>query len=197
MFFCKLENIVHADSRLAAGHHVKMGTEFLAFGYDLVHILIGKVGLVAVRAGPAAYAVHVAGHGRIKEDQPRNIAVVFLSVLTDHLGAAEKRLIAEVEQHHLRVMRICLVDNTVDKAHPAVIGILHIRTDCRNSILVRAGAVEFFREIHDLEISLGSVILALQILQKTVNQCAHGRTFSGMLDILNSCHFIPPSKHIN
>ena len=51
---------------------------------------------MAIGSGPAAYAVHVAGHGGIKQNQPRDVAAVFLTVCADGLGAAKESLIAEV-----------------------------------------------------------------------------------------------------
>ena len=43
MLFRKTENIVHADSRLTACHHVQVCAEILTLGDNLVHILKGKI----------------------------------------------------------------------------------------------------------------------------------------------------------
>ena len=52
--------------------------------------------LVSVGAGPAADAVHIAGVRRIEEDEPGDVAVVFLTVGTNGLGPAEEGLIAQI-----------------------------------------------------------------------------------------------------
>ena len=157
----KLEDFLHFHGRLAAGHHVEIGAELLALGHDLVHVLEAHGRLVAIGSGPAAHAVQVAGHRGIEQDEPRNVAVVFLTVGADHLRAAEERLIAEVQQHGLRVVRIGLVHDAVDEAHPPVIGILDIFADLRDRFLIGAAPPEFLSQIHDLDIGLRPVILTL------------------------------------
>ncbi len=158
MLLHQLQHILLADHRLAAGHHVEMHAQRLALGDDLVHLLIGEVALVSVGAGPAADAVHVAGLRRVKEDQPRDIAVVFLTVLADLLRPVEERLVPEVQKRHLRDMRIRLHQNPVNHFEPAVVRILDRRPDLVQLFLRGRPAELGSGEIHDLEIDGGPVI---------------------------------------
>ncbi len=183
------EDIVHADGRLAAGHHVQIYAELLALGDDLVHILEGKVCLVAVGAGPAADAVHVAGHGGIEEDQPRDVAAVLLTVCTDGLGAAKECLIAEVQEQHLRIVRIGLVDDAVDVLEPAVVGILDGSADSVELLSACSLSIELPCKINNLKIGLGAVVRVLDGFKKSVDQNGHRLTLCRMGQILNfSCH---------
>ena len=147
------QDIILADHRFTTRHEIQVSAELLALGDDLVHVLEGQVVLMAVGAGPAALAMHVAGGGRVKQDQPRDIAVIFLSVLADHFCTAEKRLIAKVEKGHLRKIRIDFINHAVDKFSPAGIRIAEIRLYLRHFFIGKSFLAEvFLRQMRHLDI---------------------------------------------
>ena len=144
---------------------------------------------MAIGSGPAAYAVHVAGHGGIKQDQPRDVAAVFLTVCADGLGAAKEGLIAKVQEHHLRIVGIGLVDDAVDVFEPAVVGVLDGSADSIELVSGSALPVKLRCNINDLQIGLGAVIRVLDGFEKSVNQNGHRLTLCRMSQIFNfSCH---------
>lgn len=105
VLLCQLKNILFADERFAASHHIQVYAQFLALRDNFIHILEGQVVLVTICAGPAAGAVHVACRGRVKQNQPRNVAVILLAVFANLLGAAEECLKAQIQSRHLCDMR--------------------------------------------------------------------------------------------
>ena len=119
----QLEDISLTHQRLAAGQHVQVHAQLLALGDDLVHILKAEVVLVAVLTGPAAHAVHVAGRGGVKQDQPGNVALIFDTILADGLGAAEEGLIAQVQGRGAGHVGVQLVQHTVDELRPLAVGV--------------------------------------------------------------------------
>ena len=123
MLFDQTEQILFADHGLAARHQIKVNAQFFTFRYDFVHVFERQVVFVAVGTGPAADAVHVASRCRIEQDQPRNVAVIFFTVFTDHLGAAKEGFVTKVQKRHLCEIRIDLIDRPVDELHPAVVRI--------------------------------------------------------------------------
>ena len=187
----EFEDILHADRRLTAGHHVQVDAEFLALGDDLVHVLIGEVALVSVGAAPAADAVHVAGHRGIEEDQPRDVAAVLLTVCADGLGAAKEGLIAEVQEHLLGIAGIRLIDDPVQVLRPLVIRIGEILLDRVEGGLIVLVAEEALCEVDELTEGLGPVVCLADVLPETVDDCRDGLALRCMCQILNcSCHIL-------
>ena len=187
----QLEDVVHANRRLTAGHHVQVDTQLLALGDDLVHVLIGEVGLVAVGAGPAAHAVHVAGHGGIEEDQPRDVAVVLLTVLADLLGAAKERLIAEGHDEVLGIAGIGVIDDAVDVFDPLAVVVADALADLVKCRLVLVVSDELLRQVDDLDIGIHSVLIALplDVLEQAVDRHRHCLTLCSVLHVFDCvCH---------
>ena len=123
VLFAELQDVCLADKRLAACEHVKVYAKLLALRDDAVQVLEAQVQLVSILGRPAASAVQVAGGGRIHQDQPRDIAAVFLTVCADGLGSVDHRLKHQVEQCHLQNIRIQLVDQLVQVLVPLFIRI--------------------------------------------------------------------------
>ena len=119
----QLEDISLAHQRLTAGEHVQINAQLLALGDDLIHIVKAQVVLVAVLTGPAAHAVHIAGRGGVKQDQPGNVALIFDTILADGLGAAEEGLIAQVQGRGAGHVGVQLVQHTVDELRPLAVGV--------------------------------------------------------------------------
>ena len=80
VLFTQGDQVLFANQRLTAGIYVHIYAHFLALGDNGIDLVKGQVQLVAVFRGPAAGAVQVAGRGRVKQNGPRNIAVIFLPV---------------------------------------------------------------------------------------------------------------------
>ena len=119
----QLEDISLAHQRLTAGEHVQINAQLLTLGDDLIHIVKAQVVLVAVLTGPAAHAVHIAGRGGVKQDQPGNVALIFDTILADGLGAAEEGLIAQVQGRGAGHVGVQLVQHTVDELRPLAVGV--------------------------------------------------------------------------
>ena len=119
----QLEDISLAHQRLTAGEHVQINAQLLALGDDLIHIVKAQVVLVAVLTGPAAHAVHIAGRGGVKQDQPGNVALIFDTILADGLGTAEEGLIAQVQGRGAGHVGVQLVQHTVDELRPLAVGV--------------------------------------------------------------------------
>ena len=78
---------------------------------------------MAVLTGPAAHAVHIAGRGGVKQDQPGNVALIFDTILADGLGTAEEGLIAQVQGRGAGHVGVQLVQHTVDELRPLAVGV--------------------------------------------------------------------------
>ena len=138
----QLEDISLAHQRLTAGEHVQINAQLLALGDDLIHIVKAQVVLVAVLTGPAAHAVHIAGRGGVKQDQPGNVALIFDTILADGLGAAEEGLIAQVQGRGAGHVGVQLVQHTVDELRPLAVGVGQGLLGVCVSILAEGIAVE-------------------------------------------------------
>ena len=126
----ELEDIVLTNHRLTTGHHVEIRTKCLTFGYDLIHIFEGEVVLMTIGTGPASYAVHITSIGGIEEDQPGNVATILFAVCADGLGSTEESFVTKVKEHHMSVMRIGLINYTIDELDPTIIRIRYSLLNC-------------------------------------------------------------------
>ena len=149
----KTDDVFLADKRLTAGQKIEMDTELLALCHDAVHFLIGQVVLVTIGAGPAALAVHIAGRGRVKQDEHGHIAVVFLPVRMDLLGAAEKHFVADIQHGGLEHMLVRLVDDAVDIVDPAAVWVVDLTADGVKALFVLVLLPEFCDEVDDVLIA--------------------------------------------
>ena len=77
MFPAEFQDVRFTDQRFAASEEVEMAAYFFALAYDFIHDVVGQVQGVTIFGSPAADAVQVAGAGRVEEDGPGNIAVIF------------------------------------------------------------------------------------------------------------------------
>ena len=121
MFFGKLQDIIFSHKRFSAGQQIQVDAELFALRYDFIHIREGEIMLIAVGARPAAFAMHIARRGWIEQNQPRNIAVILLPVISDFLCTFHKSVIAEIQKRGLQNVRIRFVDRPIEHGRPAVI----------------------------------------------------------------------------
>ena len=150
MLFRQLEHVLLAHQRLAAGQHIQVNAQFLALRDDLVHILKAEVVLVAVLTCPAANAVHIAGRGRVKQNQPRDVALVLDAVLADGLGAAEEGFVAQIQCGGTRHMGVGLVQHAVDEFRPLAVGVGQHLFGVLVGLIAEAAAVELLCNIYQL-----------------------------------------------
>ena len=150
MLFGQLQDVGLADQRLAAGEHVEVHAQLLALRDDLVHIVEAQVVLVAVLAGPAAHAVHVAGGGGVEQDQPGDVALVLDAVLADGLGAAEEGFVPQIQRSGARHMGVGLVQHAVDELRPLAIGVGQHLFGVLVGLIAEAAAVELLCNIYQL-----------------------------------------------
>ena len=145
--------------RLAAGEHIEVDAQRLAFGDDLVHILKAEVVLVAVLARPAAHTVHIAGRSGVEEDEPRDVAAVLDPVLPDGLGAPEECLIAEVEGRGAGHIGVCLAEHTVDELRPLAVRVSQHGAGVFVGLLAEGIAVKLLCHVHHLGDRLLTVLV--------------------------------------
>ena len=115
------------------------------------HLVERQIGAVAVFGGPAALAVQVAGARRVKEDNERDVALVFLSVCSYCLGAVDSRAEAESEQHILDNPRVALVDDIHREVVPDIALILDRLAECVKILLGESAAHKFLRYVYQLQ----------------------------------------------
>ena len=191
----QLPDVVPADHRLAAGHQIKVSAQLFALSDDTVHILKAQIVLCAISAGPAADAVHVAGRRGIKQNQPRDVAVILLAVRANFLCAAVECLIAKVQKHRSRIMRVRLVNHLVDIFEPAVVRVLDRLADCLKRLRLRRLSIKCLGKIQNLQVKFLAVLRLLTMLQELINQHAECLALSGLRKILHYvCHMFKPPK---
>ena len=178
VLFGQLQDVLLAHQRLAAGEHIQVHAQLLALGDDLVHVLKAQVVLVAVLAGPAAHAVHIAGGGRVKQDQPRDVALVFDTVFPDGLGAPEKSLVAQVQGSSTGHMGVGLVQHAVDELGPLAVGVRQDILGLLVGFLAEGVAVELLRQVHYLADGLFPVIF--HVREQHVHHLTDGSTLHFM-----------------
>ena len=202
VLFTQPHNIFLTDERLAAGEHVEVGAERLALGDDAVHLLVGQVVLVAVGARPAADAVHVAGHGGVKENEPRDVAVINIAVCADVLRTPEECLKAEGENCFFGISGICFIQNIVDEFHPTIIGIAEISADCEVLVLGQGAFIKVPGEIKQFKIRFGPLFCAfiigkisiyIQLVQKMIHKLFCCLTFCLIFQM--GCYFFYFTSH--
>ena len=118
MFFTQFNDIRFPHQRLAACIHIKINTQFFSLCDDPVQIFIRQIQFVTVLCSPAAGAVQVAGAGGIHQDQPRNIALMYFSHLTDCLSSVKGRFKSKIQRCLFDHIRIDLIQCTVHILHP-------------------------------------------------------------------------------
>jgi hypothetical protein len=111
----KAEDVRLAHERLAAGEHEEVGAQGLGLGDEAVHLVVGQVEGVAVVGRPAAHAVLVAGARGVKEDDPGHVALVLLRVGRGLAQAAERGLVAAVEDGGLEDVGVNAVPHQLDE----------------------------------------------------------------------------------
>ena len=77
MFPANRKQILFPDHRLPAGINKHKRAQRLALGDDGIDLGHAEIQLMTIFRRPAAGAMQVAGRGRIKQDRPRHVAVVF------------------------------------------------------------------------------------------------------------------------
>ena len=195
VLFGQLQDVLLAHQRLAAGQHVQVHAQLLALSDDLVHILKAEVVLVAVLTGPAAHAVHVAGRGGVKQDQPGNVALVLHAVLADGLGAPEESLIAQVQGHGAGNIGVGLVQHTVDQLGPLAVRVAQGLFGALVSLIAEGASVKLLCQIHDLTHGLFRILICMR--KHHVHHLANGGALHLMGQILKrSVHKSFSSKQI-
>ena len=74
--------------------------------------------------------MQVAGGGRVKQQDPRHVAVVLFPKLLHIIVAREHSLIGQIQRVHFQNVRVDLVDGPVGKLHPFAVGVRHKGTYC-------------------------------------------------------------------
>ena len=95
MAFTQGDNVLLPHQRLSAGIDEEVTAEFLCLCDDAVQLFQGQVQFVPILRCPAACTVQIAAGGRIHQDRPGHITVVFGAVGkacggADHTGIDDK-----------------------------------------------------------------------------------------------------------
>ena len=77
MHLAYLEDIFLTNSRLAAGVDIHICSQFFSLTDDRINVLQAQIVLMSVLRRPAPGTVQIAGCGRIQQNSPGDIAVVF------------------------------------------------------------------------------------------------------------------------
>ena len=117
MFSAKFDDIFLSYHRLSACHHVEINAQFFTLCYDRIHILKRKIQFVSIFCCPASCTMQVTCTGRVHQDDPRNVAVMDLSHLTDGFGSIVKSLKSKIHQCGLEYIRVKIL---YDRCHITV-----------------------------------------------------------------------------
>ena len=161
MLLAKLQDVLLADKRLAAGEHIQMRAQLFAFRNDPVHLLVGQGILVVIGARPAADAVHIAGHSRVKENEPRDIAAVNFATGPDFLRPPEKCLKAEGENRFFGISGVRMIQNIADETHPAMIRVRNIISKREVFLIGEGFAHKVPGKLQNLQVSFCALLLPL------------------------------------
>ena len=123
MFSAEFDNVFLSDHRLSTSHHVEVNSQFLTLCNDRIHILKGKIQFISVFCGPASCTMQVTCAGRVHQDDPRNVAVVDFSHLTDGFGSVVKSLESKIHQRSFKYVRMKFI---YDRCHVTVQSVLRI-----------------------------------------------------------------------
>ena len=95
-----------------------MAAYFFALAYDFIHDVVGQVQGVTIFGSPAADAVQVAGAGRVEEDGPGNIAVIFGFGFVPRTQTVEARFKAQVHDGCTDYVGIECIQGSVEELEP-------------------------------------------------------------------------------
>lgn len=137
-----------------------MGAERLGLGQDSVHLLKAEALLVAVFRRPAAGAVHVAGGGRVHQNEPRHVDVVFSCVFLRRLVAAEAALIGRVRQEGLENVGVVFADDALGIARPFSVGVFRDHAQRLIGLVAPRTLVDLLDHVDEL---LGKVAHVLRL----------------------------------
>ncbi|POO88179.1 hypothetical protein C1H57_25200, partial [Clostridium sp. 2-1] len=96
VFFAQADNIVLPYQRFSAGINIHVSAECLSLLNNAVQRVVIHIEPVAVICGPAAGAVQIARGGRVHQNCPWNVAVVFFLVFVFPLAADDRRMDDEI-----------------------------------------------------------------------------------------------------
>ena len=170
VLFAQAQDILFAHQRLAAGEHIEVNAQLFALSDDIVHLLKGQVVVMAVFSGPAAGAAHVAGGGGIHQDQPGDVAVVFLAHFADGFGAAESSFEAQVQRGGFDHVGVQAVQVAVHKLHPFVFRVADIGADRFKGFFFERIAHELLGNIQHIQKTLAGVLF--NVLKRHVQRHA-------------------------
>ena len=83
MTFAQGDDILLPHQWFTAGINEEVAAELLSLSNHTVQLFQCQIQFIAILRRPAAGAVQIAGAGRIKQNRPRNVAVVFLPVFLE------------------------------------------------------------------------------------------------------------------
>ena len=98
VLFAKPDDVFFAHQGLTAGKQARVRAERLSLCERLVHFLEREALFVAVFRRPAARAVHVARGGRVHQNKPRDVDIVFCSGLLRDMIAPDAALVDGVRE---------------------------------------------------------------------------------------------------
>ena len=188
VLFAQADDILLPQQRLAAGKEAGVGTQCLGLCQHPIHLLKGQALLVAVLRRPAAGAVHIAGGGRVHQDEPRHVDAVLGGVLLRRLVAPEAALIGHVGQEGLEDVGIVLPDEPLGVVRPLPVGVLRHHPQRLIGLVAPCPLVDLLDHVDEL---LGQVthVLGLSLFQHGVEDRLKGLTLRCVGDLFGDTHW--------
>ena len=190
MLFTQADNILFADEGFAAGKETGMGAQFLCLGQHPVHLLKGQTLLMAVFRRPAAGAVHIAGGGRIHQNQPGNIAAVFFGVFLRLLVAAEAALVHCIGQERFKNIGVGLIQQPLDIMRPLAIGLVGNHMQHFKGFFFPHAALDLFGHIHQI-LRRRCSVLSTSLFNKVIQYLFKSLAFCRVGGLFHQCHKFP------
>ena len=150
VLFAQRDDILFPDQRLTAGIEEHPQPQFLRLGDDGIQRVKIHVQAIAVLRGPAAGAVQIAGAGGIHQDGPGDVAAVLFHGGLSAGGPQEVGIDHEVFKKRPADVVVDIRPKAFDQTGPVVVRIRQGGADGLAVPLVRIGAVQFVRQIHQL-----------------------------------------------
>ena len=124
VLFAKPDDVFFAHQGLAAGKQARVRAERLGLGERLVHFLEREALLVAVFRRPAAGTVHVARGGRVHQNEPRDVDIVFCRGFLRDMIAPDAALVDGVREEGFENVGVVIPQQPLGIVRPFAVRVI-------------------------------------------------------------------------
>ena len=124
VLFAKPDDVFFAHQGLAAGKEARVRAERLSLCERLVHFLERQALLVAVFRRPAAGAVHVARGGRVHQNEPRDVDIVFCRGFLRDMIAPDAALVDGVREEGFENIGVVIPQQPLGIVRPFAVRVI-------------------------------------------------------------------------